>query len=202
MKRWDVINLYIEKYQYKDYLEIGSESGMCRDNILAENKVTVDPCKTANNPTYRLPSDDFFEVNLKREKPNTYDVIFIDGLHHADQVLRDIENSLMILNKGGTIFCHDMLPNSEEVQAVPRKTAIWTGDCWKAWAKLKGTRKDLSMFIVEDDWGVGVIRKGKQKIKPHLDVKLSDMDWRFFCDNKGELNYITKEELAGRLEKN
>ncbi len=58
------------------------------------------------------------------------------------------------------------------------------------------------MFIVEDDWGVGVIRKGKQKIKPHLDVKLSDMDWRFFCDNKGELNYITKEELAGRLEKN
>ena len=55
MKRWDVINLYIEKYQYKDYLEIGSESGMCRDNILAENKVTVDPCKTANNPTGPAP---------------------------------------------------------------------------------------------------------------------------------------------------
>ena len=155
MKRWEIINKYAKHNNYKSYLEIGLESGLCRDNIEIENKTTVDPDVRSNNPTHTMTSDEFFAQNEEM-----FDVIFIDGLHHGEQVYRDIENSLAVLNKGGMIFCHDMLPTSEIVQAVPREQAIWTGDCWKAWAKLRGTRKDLSMFIVESDWGVGVISRG------------------------------------------
>jgi hypothetical protein len=73
-----------------------------------------------------------------------------------------------------------MLPNSEATQQVPRIQAIWTGDCWKAWFKLKGTRKDLKMFVVESDWGVGVIQRGEQDIVEELDMPLDKMDWDLF----------------------
>ena len=43
MKRWDIINVMGKKYGNTDYLEIGLCSGICRDNVIAENKTTVDP---------------------------------------------------------------------------------------------------------------------------------------------------------------
>ena len=109
--------------------------------------------------------------------------------------MRDIENSLSVLNDNGTILCHDMLPTSELIQAVPRVSGIWTGDCWKAWAKLRGTRKDLEMFIVQDDWGVGVIRVGNQKVDKSLNKPIEEMDWSFFCENKDKFNYISSIEF-------
>ena len=83
-----------------------------------------------------------------------------------------------------------MLPTTEAIQAVPRISDLWTGDCWKAWAKLRGSRKDLEMFIVKSDWGVGVIRKGKQKTEKELDVSLAAMDWAFYLKQRDKFNYI------------
>lgn len=190
MKRWDILNAAIQKYEYKDYLEIGLDSGVCRDNVNVENKTTVDPSNVCVTPTHNMTSDDFFYQNKE-----TYDIIFIDGLHEANQVYKDILNSLEILNKGGMIFCHDMLPTSESVQAVPRISTLWTGDCWKAWAKLKGSRKDLDMFIVQDDWGVGAIRKGTQKIFTELDIPLENMNWSFYQEHKHKFRYIGNDLL-------
>ena len=195
MKRWDIINKLIEKYGYKDYLEIGLDSGICRDNVNAQNKTTVDPSKICVTPTHNMTSDEFFAQNKDK-----FDVVFIDGLHHGDQVLKDINNSLEVLREGGTILCHDMLPTSEIIQQVPRINDIWTGNCWQAWAKLRGTRKDLNMFIVQDDWGVGVIRKGRQEVKPELDVDLAKMDWEFFTKHKDKFNYITGGQFNDSME--
>ena len=196
MKRWDIMNIYIQKNGYKDYLEIGLDSGICRDSVNIENKTTVDPDVRTMNPTHLMTSDEFFAQNK-----NTFDVIFIDGLHHGEQVLRDIENSLNVLNDGGMIFCHDMMPTTEKVQAVPRISDVWTGDCWKAWAKLRGTRADIEMFIIQDDWGVGVIKKGKQEIVPELNVNIEKMDWGFYCSNRDKLNYISVDEFKELVNK-
>lgn len=190
MKRWDIINTYIKKRGYKDYLEIGLQSGMCRDNVIAENKTTVDPDERSNNPTHLMTSDEFFKENKDK-----YDIIFVDGLHEAPQVLRDIKNAIKVLNEGGVILCHDMLPTLKEVQEVPRQQQVWTGDCWKAWAKLKGTRDDLSMFIVNTDWGVGVIEKGSQEVQKHLDKPLKKYDWSFFCENKVDFDIKSTSEF-------
>lgn len=43
-----------------------------------------------------------------------FDLVFIDGLHHSDQVLKDINNSLSFLEPNGVIMCHDILPSSEQ----------------------------------------------------------------------------------------
>lgn len=190
MKRWDIINFYIEKYGYKDYLEIGLCSGICRDNVIVENKTTVDPNHRSNEPTHLMTSDHFFKINHKK-----YDIIFIDGLHEAPQVYKDILNSLDCLKDGGTIICHDMQPTSEAVQAVPRVSDVWTGDCWKAWSKLRGSRKDLEMFIIQTDWGVGVIRKGVQETVKELNVTLASMDWSFYQENSKYFNYISKDKF-------
>jgi hypothetical protein len=76
------------KISAKSYLEIGVSGGENFQKIRCENKVGVDPEPTSP-ATIFLPSDDFFKQNKE-----TFDVIFIDGLHHSDQVLRDINNSL------------------------------------------------------------------------------------------------------------
>lgn len=194
MERSDIINKYVENYGYETYLEVGLQSGSNRDKIKVnpKNKTTVDPDITSNNPTHRMTSDEFFMGNNK-----TFDAIFIDGLHYSDQVLRDILNGLEILNEGGTIFCHDMLPENEDMAKVPRITSTWTGDCWKAWFKLLGTRDDLEMFIVDTDLGVGVIRRGKNIPLKELNIPMENMQWSLFAEHsiKNTINKISTSEF-------
>ena len=113
-----------------------------------------------------------------------FDVIFVDGLHVYEQVYKDIINSLKFLNKNGYIICHDMNPPTEKHQAVPRPTdqGQWNGDCWKAWIQIRTERNDLTMHVVDMDWGVGVVKKGKQLIydKTPLDTCLT---WEYFDEN-------------------
>lgn len=194
MKRWDIMNAYIDKLGYKDYLEIGLCSGICRDSVNAKNKTTVDPSDKTDNPTHLMTSDAFFSQN-----EGMYDIVFIDGLHEANQVYKDILNALDCLKEGGTIFCHDMLPTSEAIQAVPRVSALWTGDCWKAWAKLRASRSDLSMYIVESDWGVGVIQKGKQKIESEMDLPFEKMNWDLFCKWGNKMNKVDVNAFNQRV---
>ena len=103
-----------------------------------------------------MASDEFFAGPGRHEM---YDLIFIDGLHVADQVLRDIENALEVLTSGGTIVVHDCNPPSEEAQRED-----WNGTVWKAWVSLRATRRDLRMYVVDIDHGCGVIQRGHQEL--------------------------------------
>jgi len=104
MKRTALINYLIRKTRAKSYLEIGVWNGANFQEISCPCKIGVDP--DPDSPaTLNITSDDFFAGNKGK-----FDLIFIDGLHHADQVERDIINSLAVLNEGGTIVCHDMNP--------------------------------------------------------------------------------------------
>ena len=91
------------------------------------NKYGVDPAFESANNIHGVKSDEFFQNNNE-----TFDVIFIDGLHHYDQVLEDLKNSLNSLKKDGIIFIHDMIPLNKISQEIPRnRQKIWTGDVWK-----------------------------------------------------------------------
>ena len=163
--RTRLINDLIKKHGYEKYLEIGIfNADKNFNNIMASYKAGVDPSKFGNFKSknkYKMTSDKFFEQNTEK-----FDIVFIDGLHHDDQVYTDINNSLECLNELGTIVCHDMNPWCEDVQITPRKggSGPWTGNCWKAWVKLRQERSDLSMSVVDDDAGLGVIQRGSQKI--------------------------------------
>lgn len=158
MNRIEIIQKYIYKYKYASYLEIGVQAGHCFRAIHCNYKVGVDPDKTSA-ATIHKTSDEFFANNKEK-----FDIIFIDGLHHADQVYKDIMNSLDVVNDGGIILMHDCKPTTELMQQIPLTAQVeWTGDTWKAYVKVRTEREDLEMFVIDTDWGVGVIKKGKQE---------------------------------------
>mgnify|MGYP000912339548 CR=1 FL=1 len=144
MKRTDIINHLIKKNNYKRYLEIGVRNPDENLNkIIVEHKNGVDP---SGNCDYPIPSDDFFnqlDVDVK------YDIIFIDGLHHADQVTKDIKNSFNHLVHNGFIVMHDCNPVSYEAQLIPRETVAWNGDTWKSFVGFKMDNKDFKSTVID-----------------------------------------------------
>jgi hypothetical protein len=157
MKRTDIINVLIKKYGYKSYLEVGTQDPTSNfDLIDVEHKVSVDPF-LRGEVTFVGTSDEYFESISEDVK---YDIIFIDGLHHDDQVLKDVENSLNHLSENGTIVCHDCLPTTEKMQARDDHGGEWTGDVWKAIAELRVETIDLDIRVVDTDYGCGIIRRG------------------------------------------
>ncbi len=157
MTRTEIINALIKKHSYKKYLEIGVRNPTHNFNAIeAEHKVGVDPATTAQ-ATHCMTSDEFF-----RQNSQDFDLIFVDGLHHAEQAYKDVINGLNCLAEGGSIVVHDCKPRSYEAQLVPRVQTVWNGDVWKAWVLLRFKRDDLTMFVVDADEGCGVIQKGEQ----------------------------------------
>ncbi len=191
MKRTDIINLFINKYKYKSYLEIGvanPDENFVKINV--DNKISVDP--NVSKANFVMTSDDFFKENDKK-----FDIIFIDGLHESEQVYRDVNNSISILNEGGSIIMHDCNPLSEVIQLVPQiQAGEWTGDCWKAWVKIRAERKDLHMFVVDTDYGCGIIRKGSQEL---ITIN-KELTWELLDKNRKELlNLISVETFLKNI---
>ena len=105
MSRTELLNDLIQKIGAKSYLEIGIHDGANFDAIVCAKKVGVDPVSFPwKNPELIQvdTSDSFFARNAVFDTDG-FDVIFIDGLHEADQVLRDIKNALKVLSKDGYI---------------------------------------------------------------------------------------------------
>ena len=156
--RSDIINTIIEKFKYNTYLEIGVKIGTNFKAINIKDKECVDPFPQYKQCNHVMTSDNFFENNTKK-----YDVIFVDGLHHAEQVERDIKNSLKFIHRDGCIIVHDCNPIDERHQVIPVgqcKTLTWNGDVWKAWVKAMSIYK-FEKFTVDIDHGVGVINLNK-----------------------------------------
>lgn len=189
MRRTDIIQSLIDKVGAEKYLEIGVSSGENFKEIKCPMKVGVDP-ELSTPATIHQTSDNFFELNEEM-----FDVIFIDGLHHADQVYRDIANSLLFLNDGGYIVCHDMNPEKEEHQTIPFRGGIWNGDCWKAYVQFRKERDDLSMWVVDSDYGCGVIKRGYQE-----KLNIAALNFNQFSKNRKEwLNLITPDQFVSKV---
>ena len=199
MNRWDIINALIQKNSYKHYLEIGVQNPISNfDKITCQNKVGVEPKLhdwfRGTKPSFIGTSDEYFE-SIK-DTDIKFDIVFIDGLHHDDQVLKDIENSLKHLKRGGVIMCHDCLPNNEREQERDDHGGVWMGDVWKAIALLRMTRSDLQIDVVNTDCGCGLIKKKKSKT---YDFDVNNEEWKtyeFYTKNKKDLmNVISVKEL-------
>ena len=223
MNHIQIINHLIKKYGYKNYLEIGVHTkSICFDHINAEHKVGVDPGyeNPGESVDYPIESDDFFDALraglTEFPKEHKWDIIFIDGLHLADQAYRDVLNSLEHLAEGGTIVMHDCSPPTEliareEYTNPYRKNLVWTGDSWgeemcwcgttwKAFMWFRTHREDLWMRCVDDDYGVGIIRveRGGQLPAPNDNPFY---EFQVFSDNRKEyLNLISPEEFLELFE--
>ena len=183
VSRWDVIQTAIGTLAAQRYLEIGVAAGANFSKIQAPIKWGVDPCEPQQLVRvavdgdrvryFQMTSDEFFDRQDSMLRRDGIDVAFIDGLHSYEQALRDCEHCLVHLRPGGVIFLHDCNPMSA-ASAAPGSSyeevarlcpagwdGTWSGDAWKAIAALRATRADLRVCVLNSDFGIGVVTRGR-----------------------------------------
>ncbi|KPK74957.1 MAG: hypothetical protein AMJ79_12795 [Phycisphaerae bacterium SM23_30] len=195
--RWDVINRIIQNRGYKRYLEIGVKDGLCFHQIKCSVKAGMDiKPLIINERVLRMSSDEYFNSPYGRE---IYEIIFIDGDHREAQVDRDIRNSIRILAPHGIIVMHDCNPPKEEYANEERqeKQILWSGTAYRSFLKLRNSDPNLEMFVVDIDWGCGIIQRGKQEL---LNISIN-YNWADFDNNRvAWLNLISVEEFQRRFQ--
>lgn len=201
VKRWDIINHLIEKNNLVNYLEIGVNDGECIRKIKAIHKDGVDPYPASEvggnivvpEINYPISSDSFFE--LIKGSDIKYDIIFIDGLHHSEQVNKDINNSLNHLVDDGFIVLHDLNPIEEIHSLVPRVSGTWNGDCYKSAINIRVNHPELQLTTIHTDWGIGILQKLHSRTYDK-DRYENCIKWEYFNQNRVELlNLISTEEF-------
>ena len=186
--RSDIINKLISIKKYNSFLEIGCDKNSNFSNISVSKKIGVDP---NSGGTHKMTSDEFFQTNIE-----SFDLVFIDGLHETSQVDRDIDNSLKFLNKNGLILLHDCLPKKIWHQVVPCIYPKWNGDVWKSIVKSR-TREDINTYTIIADHGIGLIIKEKNKNILNLgQEKLKKLKFKDYFNNHNEfMNLISVEKF-------
>jgi Rps23 Pro-64 3,4-dihydroxylase Tpa1-like proline 4-hydroxylase len=180
--RQDIINYLTEPTE--KYLEIGVEYGITFNNVHFLDKIAVDPDPKFEvddeNVLKKMTSDDFFKQNN-----DLFDVIFIDGMHQTEYVIKDFNNSICCLKENGKIFVDDILPISYNEQLkVPNKHYYengilkygepWTGDVWKiVYYILKNNMNDIEFTYFNNQYYRGV---GFMKIKNKFKINYDDLE--------------------------
>jgi hypothetical protein len=151
MDRADLVSELIDAFGFGKYLEVGVSSGTTFFSVRCKRKIAVDPffqfdladarIHEPNATFYQVTSDEFFALCSDDEAP--FDIIFLDGLHTAEQILRDFLNAVRFLMPGGVIIIDDVRPSSyvsslpDLSQSVALRSRLniedpsWMGDVYK-----------------------------------------------------------------------
>lgn len=182
--RVDVVKFCVDFFKFDSYLEIGCKDNFTFDQINVTKKVGVDPF---SGGTVKMYSDEFFLQNTEK-----FDIVFIDGDHRCRQAYRDIKNALNALNDGGIVVAHDCNPKVKEDESTDN---IRCGDAWKSFVHYRQDENILSA-VGDFDFGVGVIKKAKNKNPIKLDKNYHDLCWSDLVQNRENwLNLFDAEHL-------
>jgi hypothetical protein len=210
--RSEILNYLISMLKRETvYLEIGVRNPDDNFNkIKASKKYSVDPgLEFKSNPVdFKLTSDDFFSKLRQNEildETIRFDVIFIDGLHLAEQVDCDIINALDFIKEDGFVVLHDCNPPTEW---HARETfnyhfspagGYWNGTTWKAFMKWR-FNADIHSCCIDSDSGIGILSKnqaiGDSTDTRNLFFEFSKLDKH----RKDYLNLISFDDLKKILE--
>lgn len=190
MMRYDLINRFIQARGFQSYLEVGVNKHSCFDHVEGVLiKESVDPDPNAD-PTYLMTSDEFWK-NYR----NVYDIIFIDGLHHGDQVYRDILGAINhAAREDSIIILHDCNPPDAVAGRhflEEREDYSWNGDVWTGFTYFRMFTGYLT-YTLDADEGCGVIDLAgkRQRIEvPRYVHKIYEM-----LDPR-DVNYLSYELL-------
>jgi hypothetical protein len=154
-----------------------------------------------------MTSDSFFDQLKNNEvlsKDLKFDVIFMDGLHLAEQADRDIKNALDFIKEDGFIVVHDCNPPTEwhvrENYQYKNSPAhgYWNGTTWKAFLKSRYNPK-LYSCCVDTDWVVGIFSK-KQPAGKSIKNTNTFYEYKVLDKNRKEsLNLISFSKLKKLL---
>ena len=189
----DLLNHIIEVGSYNSYLEIGVDKGVTLRAVKAEIKQGVDPNVENMEDVFTGNINQFItEIN-----EDTFDLIFIDGDHTHESSTNDLNKSLTLLNKGGTIVMHDTNP-ADHVQGAPTRHGNhgWCGTVWKTAVEAR-MRDDLIVKTLDLDTGYTIITVGKNE-EPLAGMELKYVQYEKFADHRAKwLGLVSLSDYLG-----
>lgn len=146
------------------YLEIGVSRGSTLVSVHADEIIGVDPVPRFN--PRGLPA----HIKFERRTSNSFfrrawgipafDLVFLDGLHTADQTWTDLWNTLRRSHFRTIILVDDVVPDSD-ITAIPNQrkaaklgreagftTARWHGDVWKMLPTLSQVLPTINFQVI------------------------------------------------------
>jgi len=187
----------------RTYLEIGVNEGQSLRIALPDTRVVgVDPAPLLRDPgdatVFPLTSDDFFARYDLRDvlEGVPLDLVFVDGMHLFEFVLRDLINVGRYATPATTVLLHDCYPISAETATREHLTYLWTGDVWKIVLCLKEYCPDVAVSVVDaPPAGLGIVRHLGAPASARLRDRYDEIVDRFV-----NLDYSTLEaDKAGLL---
>ena len=122
---------------------------------------------------HECTSDEYFMTHGRVQQ---LDVVLTDGLHTHEQSNKDVMNSLERLSANGYILMHDCNPPNAvaaiSLSDLPNVTTFktdeadvpWCGDVWRTIVRIRRERSELDAFVLDCDYGVGVVVRTPQPI--------------------------------------
>jgi hypothetical protein len=158
---WDyhrVIMDIVHGCAFESFLELGIGTGMLAGS-LRQHCTNLKTITGVDILVGDLPPEGVEWIREKRtdvffkEDDRTWDCIFVDADHSYPQALRDVINSLKVLNDDGLLFMHDTYPPNVE-SVVPSLC----GDVFKAYLELV-ERPDLEVLTLPLFNGLTLVRR-------------------------------------------
>lgn len=159
--RHELLRNLHELLQPRTYFEIGVDIGKSL-TLSRTRSIGVDPFYQVTRELMcdvhlvRATSDEFFSRRhpLAHFDEPVIDLAFIDGMHLAEYLLRDVMNTERYTHAASVIVLDDMLPENDNEAARDRAGAglmgrRWAGDVYKIIASLREHRPDLVCLEVD-----------------------------------------------------
>lgn len=163
----------------KVYLEVGVQTGRSLNLAkAAQLAVGVDPyplvTPCCNQQVWAMDSDTYFSPVMSHPVPNDINFGFIDGLHHAEQALKDFLNITDHLSDSGIVIFDDVLPRNHAEASRAQCPGDWTGDVWKAAVWLYARTELEAMYVNTQPTGVLVVTGCTNRV---LEMARKNLDW-------------------------
>ena len=181
LPRFKVVQTLLDLFPAPAYLEIGVNRGETFSNIKAARMTAVDPKFRfdKNEWAASMPKAKFCEVTSDaffQTCSDTFDVIYLDGLHTFEQTLRDFANAIEFLNAGGIILIDDVIPSSyhaampnlkesrELIRIRQDPSGAWMGDVYRLVFFIERFFQQYSYATVSQNHGQTVVWKKARAI--------------------------------------
>lgn len=215
-----VVQAVLNLFDAPDYLEIGVNKGMTFNALKAATKVAVDPKflfdfetvrkEVPGTSFYETTSDDYFGNHVTRE--TAFDVIYLDGLHTAEQTIRDLVNAISFLKPGGVIIIDDVfpcsylasLPNRRETRLIRQSTGdttgAWMGDVYRLVFFVETFCQQFSYCTVNNNHGQLVMwREPRASVPDRTLTQVGEKAYKDIFLERGSFRYAPLDEILEKV---
>ena len=176
----DLLRVLHDRLKPRLYLEIGVQTGkslrLAKCPAIGIDPMPMPNIKLQKNHTLlRMTSDEFFSKHAEKYLKDAPDLIFIDGMHLYEYVLRDFLNVEHYADSNTLVVIDDIFPGHPAQAERKRRTRAWTGDVWKLAVFIEENRRDLKVTKLDVfPTGLMIVEGfGKNKAeKNNIDAKL------------------------------